>query len=160
CDDGNASTVGDVCTAGVCAGVDHCAGVTCAASDQCHVAGTCDHATGTCSNPAKADGTTCNDGSANTVDDICTAGVCSGVDHCVGVTCSASDQCHSAGTCDHATGVCSNPTKANGTTCDDANAATVGDVCTAGVCAGIDHCIGVTCTAKDQCHVAGTCDHA
>ncbi|HMG20952.1 MAG TPA: hypothetical protein VK607_06530, partial [Kofleriaceae bacterium] len=47
--------VGGVCT-------DRCAGVTCTASDACHAAGTCDPATGTCSNPAVADGTACSDG--------------------------------------------------------------------------------------------------
>src|SRR5216684_665797 len=45
---------------------DLCAGVTCTASDQCHVAGTCDPATGMCSNPPKANGTACNDGNACT----------------------------------------------------------------------------------------------
>jgi len=160
CDDNNANTVADVCTDGVCAGVDHCIGVTCTASDQCHTVGTCDHATGTCSNPAKTNGTPCDDNNANTVSDVCTGGVCAGVDHCIGVTCTASDQCHTAGTCDHATGACSNPAKTNGTSCDDNNANTVADVCTDGVCAGVDHCIGVTCTASDQCHTVGTCDHA
>jgi RHS repeat-associated protein len=93
---------------------------------------------------------------------VCTAGICAGVDHCVGVTCTALDQCHVAGTCiDHATGACSNPAKPNGTSCDDGNANTTSDVCTNGICAGVDHCVGVTCTAQDQCHVVGTCiDHA
>jgi alpha-tubulin suppressor-like RCC1 family protein len=63
-----------------CPSVDHCLGVTCTAQDQCHVAGTCiDHTTGACDNPAKADGTACNDGNASTTGDVCTAGVCAGV---------------------------------------------------------------------------------
>jgi RHS repeat-associated protein len=159
CNDGNANTVNDKCTAGVCAGVDLCANVTCTASDQCHIVGTCDHSTGACSNPTVANGTTCNDGNANTVNDKCTAGVCAGVDFCANVTCTASDQCHVVGTCDHSTGACSNPTVANGTTCNDGNANTVNDKCTAGVCAGVDLCANVTCTASDQCHAVGTCDH-
>ncbi|MFT3775395.1 MAG: MYXO-CTERM sorting domain-containing protein [Minicystis sp.] len=162
CDDGSPNTVGDVCNAGVCAGVDHCIGVLCAPKDQCHVAGTCvDHTTGACDNPVKADGAACDDGNPNTVGDVCTAGVCAGVDHCIGVLCAPKDQCHVAGTCvDHATGACDNPVKADGAACDDGNPNTVGDVCNAGVCAGVDHCIGVICTPKDQCHVAGTCvDH-
>ena len=53
----NANTVGDLCTAGVCLGSDLCMNVTCSASDQCHVAGSCDYQTGSCSNPAAADGT-------------------------------------------------------------------------------------------------------
>ena len=109
-----------------------------------------------------ANGTACVDGNPDTVGDVCTAGVCAGVDHCVGVTCAARDQCHAAGVCvDHATGACSNPTVANGTACVDGDPNTVGDVCSAGVCAGVDHCVGVTCAASDQCHAAGVCvDHA
>ncbi len=56
------------------------------------------------------------------------------VDKCANVTCSASDQCHDAGTCDSSSGVCSNPAKANGATCTDGNACTTGDSCQAGSC--------------------------
>ncbi|WP_246356654.1 FG-GAP-like repeat-containing protein [Pyxidicoccus fallax] len=48
---------------------DLCAGVVCAPLDECHVAGTCDSATGLCSNPTAPDGTLCGGG-------ICEAGVC------------------------------------------------------------------------------------
>ena len=154
CNDGNPNTVGDACTAGVCAGVDHCLGVTCVAQDQCHAAGVCvDHATGACSNPTLANGTVCNDGNPNTVGDVCTAGVCAGVDHCSGVTCVAQDQCHAAGVCvDHATGACSNPTLANGTVCNDGNACTVTDTCTAGVCGGT----GTPCQNGATCSSSGS----
>src|SRR5207302_1941871 len=107
------------------AGVDLCANVSCTASDQCHVAGTCDHSSGKCSNPAVADGTPCNDGNVNTVNDKCTAGGCAGVDLCANVSCTASDQCHVAGTCDHSSGKCSNPAVADGTACNDGNVNTV-----------------------------------
>ena len=82
--------------------------VTCTASDQCHTAGTCNPATGVCSNPAKANGTACNDGNACTQTDTCQAGACTGANP---VTCAASDQCHVAGTCNPATGMCSNPAR-------------------------------------------------
>jgi hypothetical protein len=131
--------------------------VTCPSPAQCHTA-VCDHATGSCSNPIQTDGTTCNDGNSNTVGDVCTKGVCAGVDHCVGVTCPSPAQCHTA-VCDHATGLCSNPNQADGTTCNDGDANTAGDVCNKGVCAGVDHCIGVTCPSPAQCHTA-VCDHA
>jgi hypothetical protein len=50
-------------------------------------------------------------------------------------TCTASDQCHSVGTCDPNTGVCSNPNAGNGTSCNaDSNGCTVGDSCQAGTC--------------------------
>jgi hypothetical protein len=146
CNDGNACTINDVCTNGVCGGTPK----TCTASDQCHDPGTCDPSNGVCSNPPKANGTTCNDGNLCTTNDVCTNGVCSGTPK----TCTASDQCHDAGTCDPSSGVCSNPPKANGSVCNDGNACTTNDVCTNGVCGGTPK----TCTASDQCHNAGTCD--
>ena len=49
--------------------------------------------------------------------------------------------------------------QAAGTSCDDANAATVNDTCSAsGVCAGVDLCDGVVCSNGDQCNDNGTCD--
>jgi len=57
---------------------DRCKGVVCAPLDQCHVAGVCDSATGTCSNPNVADGTPCNDRNACTQADACVAGSCVG----------------------------------------------------------------------------------
>jgi hypothetical protein len=62
---------------------------------------------------------------------------------CGGMTCTASDQCHDIGTCDPATGACSNPNAADGTACDDGNAATANDQCTNGVCGGTVICAGV-----------------
>jgi hypothetical protein len=99
CDDGNASTAGDACTAGVCAGVDHCIGVTCTALDQCHDAGTCvDHATGACSNPAKLDGTSCDDGNACTAD-ACSGGACAGTALPAGTDCGGGLFCDGLGAC-------------------------------------------------------------
>jgi hypothetical protein len=54
----------------------------------------------------------------------------------IGVACTPSDQCHVAGICDPITGSCSNPVAPNGTTCNDGNPCTWGDVCVGGVCAG------------------------
>src|SRR5204862_6223641 len=80
--------------------------VPCAAADQCHAAGVCDPATGTCSNPAKPDGAACDDGSACTRTDTCQAGTCTGTNP---VVCAPADQCHTAGRF-HSTNVtCSNP---------------------------------------------------
>jgi hypothetical protein len=67
--DADGDGIGDAC---------ECLNVVCTASDPCRVAGTCDPATGGCSNPAKADGTTCNDGNASTLTDICSSGSCVG----------------------------------------------------------------------------------
>jgi MYXO-CTERM domain-containing protein len=184
----------------------------CTALDQCHDVGTCDPGTGTCSNPAKADGTSCDDGAYCNGTDHCIGGVCSvhagdpctgpngdgdcsescneaandcsapdpdgsacddgsycnGVDTCVNGTCQhAGSPCPSpdgdancAESCNEATSDCSAPDP-DGSACDDGNPSTTGDVCTGGVCAGVDHCAGVVCTALDQCHDAGSCiDHA
>ncbi|XXF75415.1 hypothetical protein P2318_20350 [Myxococcaceae bacterium GXIMD 01537] len=86
-------------------------------------------------------------------------GVCT--DLCADVVCTASDQCHGVGTCDPATGQCSNPTAADGTVCTDGNACTQSDVCIGGVCGGT----ALVCPspgAPDDCHVGactgdGTC---
>lgn len=93
---------------------------------------------------------------------VCTNGVCT--DLCAGVTCTASDSCHDAGTCNPQTGICSNPVKADGATCDDGNSCTQVDVCTGGVCGGTPF----SCPspgAPDDCHVGacngdGTCSLA
>src|SRR5262249_33295952 len=112
CDDGDACTSEDSCQAGACIGN----AAVCIAAHQCHVAGTCDSGTGTCSSPTKPDGTACNDGNACTSTDTCRAGVCTGTPP---VACVASDQCHIAGTCDPTTGTCSSPAKPDGASCDD-----------------------------------------
>jgi cysteine-rich repeat protein len=150
CDDGNPCTHGDVCSGGTCAGTP----VACPAQDQCHVAGTCDPASGLCSNPPKPDGSACTDGNACTQTDTCQGGVCTGTNP---VTCTAADQCHVAGTCNPLSGLCSNPAKPDGSGCTDGDACTQTDTCQSGTCTGTNP---VVCTAQDQCHVAGTCNPA
>ena len=129
-------------------------GRSCTALDACHTAGTCNAATGVCSNPLQPTGTQCSDGNLCNGMETCNA---SGV--CIAGTppppCSAQDACHTAGTCNTATGLCSNPVATNGTTCSDGNACTQNDSCQNGACQSGP---AVTCTASDQCHVAGTCD--
>ncbi len=149
CSDGNACTQTDTCINGACNGANP---VTCTALDQCHVAGTCNSATGTCSNPNIADGTTCNDSDACTQTDSCQSGACTGNNP---IVCAASDQCHDVGACNPTTGVCSNPNSADGTACDDGDGCTQTDACQTGACAGGNP---VMCTASDQCHGVGTCD--
>jgi len=149
CNDGNACTQTDTCQSGACTGANP---VVCAALDQCHDAGTCDMGTGVCSNPNKTDGTACNDGNACTQTDSCQSGACTGANP---VVCSALDQCHNAGTCNTGTGLCSNPNKTDGAACNDGNACTQTDACQSGACTGANP---VVCSALDQCHDAGTCD--
>lgn len=202
CTDSNACTVGDTCQAGVCvAGAPR----ICVAIDQCHSAGACEPATGVCSSPARVDGAACSDGNACTQVDSCQSGACVGASP---VACAAVDACHVAGTCDAATGGCSNPVKADGAACDDATVCNGREVCSGGTCvagtaadlddhnpctsdscdavAGAVHaavengsacddgnactqadaclngaCQGsspVVCAAVDLCHLPGTCD--
>lgn len=121
CNDGVACTRADVCTSGVCGGTSY----GCSAPDQCHQAGTC-NGDGTCSFAAKPNGTACNDGNPCTLADTCQNGVCTAGSP---VTCTASNSCHNAGTCDTTTGLCSNPVKTNGSSCG------TGQICNAGACA-------------------------
>jgi len=151
CNDSNPCTGSSACQNQRCVGSSP---VSCPASDQCHDAGACSAATGTCSNPPKANGASCSDANACTQSDSCQAGACVGANP---VVCSASDQCHDAGTCNPGTGVCSNPSKTNGTSCNDSNACTQTDACQAGACVGANP---VVCAAQDQCHVGGTCNPA
>lgn len=148
CDDSNPCTLSDACQNGACkSGLP----VVCVAPDQCHDAGTCDPATGQCAAPPKVDGSGCNDGNPCTLVDVCQVGVCVAGPPLV---CLPLDACHQAGTCDPATGVCSNPASPDTTVCDDGSACTAVDRCQAGVCVGGDL---VVCAPLDECHVAGSC---
>ncbi|MCC6763081.1 MAG: hypothetical protein IT293_00315, partial [Deltaproteobacteria bacterium] len=110
--------------------------------------------TGVCSNPVKPNGAACNDGTLCTAPDACDgAGACVGANP---VVCTPLSQCHDAGTCNPGTGVCSDPPRADGASCDDGDLCTQTDECDgAGTCAGENP---VVCTPLDQCHDAGTCD--
>jgi hypothetical protein len=120
---------------------------TCADSSTC----TKDSCTdGQCVHPAVANGTSCNDGNACTATDSCQTGVCVGMSPKL---CTALDACHVAGTCDPATGTCSNPTAPDGKSCDDGTICTTGDVCQAGSCTGV----GLTCTTPATCDAIGVC---
>ncbi|HEY2730279.1 MAG TPA: discoidin domain-containing protein, partial [Polyangia bacterium] len=109
-----------------------CGSGTCVASDQCHSVGVCDPVLIVCSNPVKANGTTCNDANACTTGETCQAGSCT---NGTTVTCTT-DQCHTVAACVPATGCPALVAKANGTTCSDGNACTQTDTCQSGVCTG------------------------
>ncbi len=147
CNDGNKCTQLDTCQTGACLGGSP---VTCVASDQCHGVGACDSATGQCSNPIKTG--SCDDGDKCTKTDTCQNGACLGANP---VVCSASDQCHDVGVCAKATGICSNPSKADGALCDDGNKCTQSDSCLSGACAGAKP---IVCQPLGACFVAGSCD--
>ncbi len=149
CTDANACTQTDTCQNGVCTGQSP---VVCPAPDACHTAGSCNMATGMCSNPNKPNGSACNDSNACTSTDSCQAGVCTGQSP---VVCTASDACHAVGLCDTVTGMCSNPAKPDGSSCDDGNGCTQTDSCQAGACTGQNP---VVCAPANDCQVPGVCD--
>jgi RHS repeat-associated protein len=108
-----------------------------------------------CANPKYYNGTVCADGNPCTWGDTCQNRLCV-PDPNRNTQCSASDQCHDVGTCDTGTGICNNPSKLDGTICDDSSACTPTDFCESGVCTGQNPKI---CPASDQCH-QGVCDPA
>jgi hypothetical protein len=106
--------------------------ITCTASDQCHLAGTCDPQKG-CSNPFAPSGTKCNDVDACTAGEVCNgAGVCGGGG---GVFCPPPANTCQTNTCDSAKG-CVLATLPNGTVCDDGTECSRSDRCGNGICVG------------------------
>jgi RHS repeat-associated protein len=149
CSDGNACNGAETCNASAA-----CVAGTPPVIDDNNPCTTdaCDPSTGVSHTPVAA-GTSCSDGNAcNGVETCNASGTCTPG---TAVTCVALDQCHQVGTCDPGTGACSNPSKPDGTTCDDSSACTQADTCHAGSCVGSNP---VTCAASDACHDAGTCD--
>ena len=124
CNDGNKCMTGETCRGGTCTGQP----VGCTALDECHTAGVCDPASGSCSNPMATDGTPCNDGNACTSSDVCASGVCLGA------------------------------AVADGTACDDGNACTQTDTCVAGTCKGSNpvSCASGTCNPATGTCSGGT----
>lgn len=146
CSDADACTQSDTCEAGICTGSNP---ILCSASDPCHDAGTCDAGTGVCSNPPKPDGTTCTDGNACTQTDTCEAGICTGSNS---IVCTPTNECHEAGLCDAGSGICSDPVKPDGATCEDGNPCTLPDTCQAGACQS-----GPPTDFDADAHVNGLC---
>ena len=128
CNDGSLCTSGETCQTGVCTPGTT---VTCTAPDQCHLAGTCNPATGVCSIVNSPDGTGCNDSNACTGGESCQLGVCTPM---TVVTCPVADACKLAGVCDPASGSCVQANRPNGTACDDSNMCTLTDTCVNGTC--------------------------
>ena len=97
-----------------------------ARSSQCDTEERCDGVSAVCPEDVLADaGTECSDGNACTLGDTCRNGFCAWDTY---RSCLPQDSCHSAGTCNPATGACANPTLPDGTWCGDG-------WCRAGVCA-------------------------
>jgi len=89
------------------------------------------------------------------------------IDLCAGVLCTASSDCHEAGVCDPATGLCSDPFAPVGTSCGDSS---TGECNAADSCDGSGACLdnfadsgslcgdaGDECTNADACNATGAC---
>lgn len=143
CDDRDPDTVNDVCQSDGCHGVNVCLGVACPAPPalQCRGPGRCSvdlvSGSASCGDFSEvADGTSCNDGDPETLNDECQAGVCVGVNPCAAISCDfAPNPCQGGGLC--LAGSCIYQSKPNGLSCDDGDENTSGDVCRDGECIGI-----------------------
>ncbi len=135
--------IDDVCCESECAG-----GI----KDDCQA---CSIASGALENGichSLPDGNGCNDANGCTQTDTCHSGTCVGQNP---VICIALDQCHLVGSCDPTTGVCPDPLKPDGSSCDDGNSCTQLDFCQSGICTGAEP---VTCLPMDGCHETGVCN--
>lgn len=140
CDDGNASTTADRCSAGVCAGTPGSGGGNCGGScndgDPCTVESCVE---GACRVAPAANGTSCDDGNATTVADMCSAGVCRGTPDVVGPPICGGASCEDGNLCTAdacSLSGCTHIPLADGTSCDDGNRRTPRDRCQAGSCVG------------------------
>jgi hypothetical protein len=146
--------------AGNCGFLNQPVGTACGdpSSSQCDAPDTCDGA-GTCLANHVADNTSCDDNNACTRTDTCQSGVCMGTDV---VVCQASDECHVAGVCNSASGVCSNPPADTGTPCGDPSSSECDapDSCDgSGICQANHLPIGANCgDAGTECINQDTCD--
>ena len=159
CNDGDATTSGDVCRAGTCSGTPVCPPTGCSDDNVCTV----DTCTSTgCAHAPAANGTTCNDGDGMTTGDVCRAGSCSGTPVCPLTGCSDDNAC----TVDACTSSgCTHTPAAEGTTCNDGDATTSGDVCrVGGTCSGTPVCQPTGCSDGNACTVdtctSTGCTHA
>ncbi len=147
CNDWDACTTGDVCSAGACAGpgVLNCDDGNPCTDDACDPGTGCTHAANTIP---------CNDGNPCTTGDTCANSSCLGegdLDCNDGNPCT-NDSCSPLTGCSHAP---------NTIPCNDGNACTTGDVCADSACAGpgVLNCDdGKVCT-DDWCEADSGCQH-
>ena len=148
CDDGSLCSVDDMCTDGVCVGVD----VDCTHLDDTCNEGVCNQGTGTCLRSPINEGGDCDDGNLCTEDDACAAGTCRGI----AVDCSHLDDDCNDGFCNPGTGACLRSPINNGGVCSDDDLCTTGDLCDDGDCRGV----AVDCSHLDDDCNEGVCNPA
>jgi len=120
---------------------------------------TCDGTTNACAAVYTADGTTCDDGNACTIDDACDdSGQCVGTPD-TGTSCTDGNACTIDDACD-ASGQCVGTPipDSSGTTCDDGSRCTINDVCLAGgICQGTPN-TGASCNDSNACTINDACN--
>jgi len=115
CDDDNACTKAEACTAGVCKASKGANTCVCKSDSDC---------------VAKEDGDTCN----GTLFCAKATGTCE-LNPATVISCpTAADTACSTAQCDKKTGVCALAATATGTACDDGDKCTTGEICEAGLC--------------------------
>jgi hypothetical protein len=151
CTDNSLCTQGDSCQSGVCTGDP----VICTAKDVCHIAGTCNPATGQCSDPNKPDDSPCGNNDVCDGIDVCKQGVCTPG---TPIDCDDGKEC-TADSCD-VNGICHHDPVTVGTGCKDGNICTVEDACDAnGDCHGTEKkCDDNNICTNDSCDSNSECD--
>jgi hypothetical protein len=134
-------------------------------SDSCDMSG--------CSNLPEPDGTVCNDGNSNTVNDVCIKGSCEGIiPACTSdAHCNDGNFCNGEELCQDLNCVPTAP-QPDGTPCDDGDPTTQTDQCQSSICQGMDEsrpeeeqdlCDTLICDDGDSCTidscVASACTH-
>lgn len=151
CDDGNACTVNETCSNGVCVGTVplNCGDNNSCTNDSCNPLTGCVFVNNT--DP-------CNDGSICTTGDVCVGGSCVGGSTmvCNDSNNCTTDSCHPTLGCQH---------NFNTSPCDDGQFCTTNDQCAGGVCVGrsaATACPGQLCDETANlcfdCNNSGDCD--
>jgi hypothetical protein len=145
CNDGLLCTDGDHCEAGECVGD----GPDCSAWDDGCLVGVCDDDTGGCKQVPVTDGTVCDDWLFCTLEDVCSAGTCGGVDR----ECDDAGPCD-LGLCEEESDSCVTQLSQDDSACDDGDPCTESDACLAGLCIAVPR----DCGHLDQACLLGACD--
>ncbi len=144
CEDGDACTIEDTCSAGVCVGrALHCDDGNVCTDDSCDAPNGCVFSPNTAA---------CDDANACTSGDTCGGGVCTGaaLDCNDNNTCT-DDSCAPASGCLHADNI---------SPCDDGSACTLGDTCGSGICGGAPRdCNDSNDCTDDGCNPTSGCAH-
>lgn len=158
CDDGDACTYGDLCVGGGCVGTSVSCASTACATRSCN-------GTATCTTTPRT-GMACDDGNACTYNDACTsAGVCGAGTTVTCTSTACTDRsCNGTATC--------TSTPRTGMACDDGDACTYGETCSAAGACGMGStascpaatlCRAYVCNGTSTCapmaqNVGGACD--